>query len=222
MSHYHFYSTWLSQLYCIITAAKYIWQVSCPPFPPFQQFAFQDSTCTPCPAMQALERVSGLEASRFYASPVILAASVLGPVQARGVLMPLAPYLHSTAHSGQDSINAQCLTAESLSGSMSSQNQLYRTILEGVITKHTSLWLASSSSIFKVGAHLLSFKVVFTVFLEISTEDHDMVENMMVDHGMDSEALPYTAPPGEEGLEFSHAGGVGTDSWLGLQRLFLP
>ncbi|KAG1799833.1 uncharacterized protein HD556DRAFT_1230977 [Suillus plorans] len=30
---------------------------------------------------------------------------------------------------------------------------------------------------------------------------------MMVDHGMDSEALPYTAPLGEEGLEFSHAGG---------------
>ncbi|KAG1809879.1 uncharacterized protein HD556DRAFT_1199329, partial [Suillus plorans] len=30
---------------------------------------------------------------------------------------------------------------------------------------------------------------------------------MMVDHGMDSEVLPYTAPPGEEGLEFSHAGG---------------
>lgn len=40
----------------------------------------------------------------------------------------------------------------------------------------------------------------------MSTEDRDMVENMMVDHGMDSEALPYTAPPGEEGLEFSHAG----------------
>ncbi|KAG1797628.1 hypothetical protein EV424DRAFT_1293515, partial [Suillus variegatus] len=30
---------------------------------------------------------------------------------------------------------------------------------------------------------------------------------MMVDHGMDSEVLLYTAPPGEEGLEFSHAGG---------------
>ncbi|KAG0703463.1 hypothetical protein DFH29DRAFT_803461 [Suillus ampliporus] len=30
---------------------------------------------------------------------------------------------------------------------------------------------------------------------------------MMVDYGMDFEALPYTAPPGEEGLEFSHVGG---------------
>lgn len=29
----------------------------------------------------------------------------------------------------------------------------------------------------------------------------------MVDCGMDCEALPYTAPPGEEGLEFSHKGG---------------
>ncbi|KAG1781332.1 hypothetical protein EV702DRAFT_928311, partial [Suillus placidus] len=30
---------------------------------------------------------------------------------------------------------------------------------------------------------------------------------MMADYGMDFEMLPHTAPPGEEGLEFSHAGG---------------
>ncbi|KAG1867719.1 hypothetical protein F4604DRAFT_1927512 [Suillus subluteus] len=41
---------------------------------------------------------------------------------------------------------------------------------------------------------------------EMSTEDRDMVENMITDYGI-SEMLPHTAPPGEEGLEFSHAGG---------------
>jgi hypothetical protein len=42
---------------------------------------------------------------------------------------------------------------------------------------------------------------------EMSSEDCQMVENMMVDYGMDVDSLPYTAPPGEEGLDLSHAGG---------------
>ena len=41
----------------------------------------------------------------------------------------------------------------------------------------------------------------------MSSEDRQVVENMMVDHGMDVDSLPYTAPPGEEGLDLSHAGG---------------
>jgi hypothetical protein len=48
---------------------------------------------------------------------------------------------------------------------------------------------------------------VHSFFLEMSMEDHNIVEDMMVDCGMDFEALPYTAPPREEGLEFSHKGG---------------
>ncbi|KAG2351794.1 hypothetical protein BDR07DRAFT_1258018, partial [Suillus spraguei] len=30
---------------------------------------------------------------------------------------------------------------------------------------------------------------------------------MMSDYGMDVESIPYTVPPGEEGMELSHAGG---------------
>jgi hypothetical protein len=42
----------------------------------------------------------------------------------------------------------------------------------------------------------------------MSMEDREMVENMITDHGIDTEPLvQYTAPPGEEGLDFSHAGG---------------
>lgn len=41
----------------------------------------------------------------------------------------------------------------------------------------------------------------------MSSEDREMVENMIVDYGMDIELQPYSAPPGEEGLDMSHAGG---------------
>jgi hypothetical protein len=41
----------------------------------------------------------------------------------------------------------------------------------------------------------------------MSAEDRDMVESMMADYGMDVDALPYTAPPGDEGLDMSHEGG---------------
>lgn len=42
---------------------------------------------------------------------------------------------------------------------------------------------------------------------EMLSEDRQLVENMMSDYGMDVESIPYTAPPGEEGMELSHAGG---------------
>ncbi|KAG1854496.1 hypothetical protein F4604DRAFT_1932719 [Suillus subluteus] len=42
---------------------------------------------------------------------------------------------------------------------------------------------------------------------EMSSDDREMVENMIIDHGMDVEPQLYTAPPGEEGLDMSHAGG---------------
>lgn len=41
----------------------------------------------------------------------------------------------------------------------------------------------------------------------MSSEDRQLVENMMSDYGMDVESIPYTVPPGEEGMELSHAGG---------------
>ncbi|KAG1723087.1 hypothetical protein EDD22DRAFT_982950 [Suillus occidentalis] len=41
----------------------------------------------------------------------------------------------------------------------------------------------------------------------MSSEDRQLVENMMSDYGMDIESIPYTTPPGEEGMELSHAGG---------------
>ncbi|KAG1740915.1 hypothetical protein EDB19DRAFT_1908233 [Suillus lakei] len=42
--------------------------------------------------------------------------------------------------------------------------------------------------------------------LEISNEDHQLVEDMM-DCNMDIEALLHIAPPGEEGMELSYVGG---------------
>jgi hypothetical protein len=39
------------------------------------------------------------------------------------------------------------------------------------------------------------------------SKDCQLVENMMSDYGMDIESIPYTVPPGEEGMELSHAGG---------------
>ncbi|KAG1720621.1 uncharacterized protein EDB91DRAFT_1256893 [Suillus paluster] len=44
-------------------------------------------------------------------------------------------------------------------------------------------------------------------FQEMSAEDREMVEDMMDDYGMNIKPLPYTAPPGEEGLDLSHEGG---------------
>lgn len=41
----------------------------------------------------------------------------------------------------------------------------------------------------------------------MSAEDREMVESMLADQGMEFDPLPYTAPPGDEGLEMSHAGG---------------
>ncbi|KAG2340549.1 hypothetical protein BDR05DRAFT_977282 [Suillus weaverae] len=41
----------------------------------------------------------------------------------------------------------------------------------------------------------------------MSSEDHQLVENMIIDYGMDIESIPYTVPPEEEGIELSHAGG---------------
>ncbi|KAG1877140.1 hypothetical protein C8R48DRAFT_669110 [Suillus tomentosus] len=41
----------------------------------------------------------------------------------------------------------------------------------------------------------------------ISAEDRDVVESMIVDHGMDVKTLPYTVPPGDEGFNISHEGG---------------
>lgn len=39
------------------------------------------------------------------------------------------------------------------------------------------------------------------------SEDQEMVENMIIDHGMDVKPEPYTASPGKKGLDMSHAGG---------------
>ncbi|KAG1767152.1 hypothetical protein EV702DRAFT_1203816 [Suillus placidus] len=41
---------------------------------------------------------------------------------------------------------------------------------------------------------------------EMSSEDRDLVETMLADTNVDIDSIPYTAPPGEEGLEFSHKG----------------
>lgn len=38
-------------------------------------------------------------------------------------------------------------------------------------------------------------------------EDRNAIEDMMMDHGIEVEALPYTAPPGDEAMDLSHAGG---------------
>ncbi|KIK35773.1 hypothetical protein CY34DRAFT_95515 [Suillus luteus UH-Slu-Lm8-n1] len=42
---------------------------------------------------------------------------------------------------------------------------------------------------------------------EMSTEDQEIVENMMADFGMEVETFVHMAPPGEEGFDLSHAGG---------------
>jgi hypothetical protein len=39
------------------------------------------------------------------------------------------------------------------------------------------------------------------------SEDCEAVETMLIDHDIDTESLPYTAPPGEEGVDLSHEGG---------------
>ncbi|KAG2112802.1 hypothetical protein BD769DRAFT_1673953 [Suillus cothurnatus] len=41
----------------------------------------------------------------------------------------------------------------------------------------------------------------------MSSEDCEAVETMLIDHDVDTESLPYTAPPGEEGVDLSHEGG---------------
>ncbi|KAG1725949.1 hypothetical protein EDD22DRAFT_961538 [Suillus occidentalis] len=41
----------------------------------------------------------------------------------------------------------------------------------------------------------------------MSVEDREAVETMLVDLDVDIEHTPYTAPPGEEGADFSHEGG---------------
>ncbi|OJA17555.1 hypothetical protein AZE42_13216 [Rhizopogon vesiculosus] len=42
---------------------------------------------------------------------------------------------------------------------------------------------------------------------EMSAEDRGAVESMLVDVDVDIESIPYTAPPGEEGVDLSHEGG---------------
>jgi len=41
----------------------------------------------------------------------------------------------------------------------------------------------------------------------MSSEDWDLVESMLADTNIDIDSIPYTAPPGEEGIDFSHEGG---------------
>jgi hypothetical protein len=48
---------------------------------------------------------------------------------------------------------------------------------------------------------------VLLIVAEMSSEDHEAVETMLIDHDVDTESLPYTAPPGEEGVDLSHEGG---------------
>ncbi|KAG2112647.1 uncharacterized protein F5147DRAFT_771189 [Suillus discolor] len=43
--------------------------------------------------------------------------------------------------------------------------------------------------------------------LEMPNKDHQLVEDMMANCGMDVDRLPCTAPPVEEGMDMSHAGG---------------
>lgn len=45
------------------------------------------------------------------------------------------------------------------------------------------------------------------LLLEMSSVDRETVENMISDIGMVIDDEPYTAPPGEEGLDISHEGG---------------
>lgn len=51
----------------------------------------------------------------------------------------------------------------------------------------------------------ISFTIILAI--EMSTEDQDAVETMIGKYGMDVKALLYTAPPGEEDFDMSHAGG---------------
>lgn len=41
----------------------------------------------------------------------------------------------------------------------------------------------------------------------MSSEDRDAVETMLIDHDVDINSVPYTAPPGEEGADLSYEGG---------------
>ncbi|KAG1751748.1 hypothetical protein EDB19DRAFT_1903708 [Suillus lakei] len=41
----------------------------------------------------------------------------------------------------------------------------------------------------------------------MSAEDHVAVETMLINVDTDIESIPYTAPPSEEGADFSHKGG---------------
>ncbi|KAG1749166.1 uncharacterized protein EDB91DRAFT_1235645 [Suillus paluster] len=41
----------------------------------------------------------------------------------------------------------------------------------------------------------------------MSSKDRDLVESMLADVNVDIDNIPYTAPPGEEGMDFSHEGG---------------
>jgi hypothetical protein len=41
----------------------------------------------------------------------------------------------------------------------------------------------------------------------MSAEDRNAVETMLVDVDVDIESIPYSAPPGEEGVDLSHEGG---------------
>lgn len=41
----------------------------------------------------------------------------------------------------------------------------------------------------------------------MTSTERDMVETMMMDNGFDTDLTPYTAPPGEEGLDLSYEGG---------------
>ncbi|KAG1744784.1 hypothetical protein EDB19DRAFT_1826928 [Suillus lakei] len=41
----------------------------------------------------------------------------------------------------------------------------------------------------------------------MTSAERDMVETMMMDNGFNTDLVPYTAPPGEEGLDLSYEGG---------------
>jgi hypothetical protein len=82
-----------------------------------------------------------------------------------------------------------------------------------------SLLLANKLSawLLQMQAARLTFKACFKFFYyavlntkftpEMSLEDRNATEDMMADHGMEVETVPYKAPPGDEALDLSHAGG---------------
>lgn len=41
----------------------------------------------------------------------------------------------------------------------------------------------------------------------MSGEDQDLVKCMLANTNIDIDSIPYTAPPSEEGYDFSHKGG---------------